>query len=349
VDLEKRTKHYASLSTRLTYLNDDEIRRLIAPVRRPQRGVGSSGVVFLNEDRIFVKRIPLSHLEFNNPFNTHNLHQLPLYYSYGVGSFGLGAWREVAASRKTTSWVLDASSPHFPLTYHHRVVELRGRRARLADKALSGYVSYWNNNARIGDYMAARSNASHEVILFQEYIPHTLRTWLPDNLEQTPAMFEQARKMLNDLRDREVVHFDSHHMNYLTDGTTCYLTDFGLAMDREFSLTIPEQKFLERNRSYDWVLFAAWAPGYILDRYRTYAAEQPSLVIAVTEGNEPADPFELNQLLLKNLEYLSEPLNLPLAYVREVLKIRDTALAGLDFYRRLIKRKTTKFDDRKHK
>jgi len=61
---------------------------------------------------------------------------LPTFYSYGVGSAGFGAWRELAA--------LQAMSGvrGFPVHLHHRVM-LRRSAPRSLPWSETEYVDYW--------------------------------------------------------------------------------------------------------------------------------------------------------------------------------------------------------------
>ena len=96
-DIESRRKRHAVMSSQLVYLNNAELAKLIRPIPRPQYGWGSSGITKLGATQIFVKRIPMTTLELENAYSTKNHYRLPTYYSYGIGSAGLGVWREIAA------------------------------------------------------------------------------------------------------------------------------------------------------------------------------------------------------------------------------------------------------------
>ncbi|MDA1073522.1 MAG: hypothetical protein O3A63_02010 [Proteobacteria bacterium] len=318
-------------------------------MKRPQRGKDSSGVVTLGGHKMFIKRLPLTTQELKKTYSTHNHHRLPHFFSYGIGSLGFGAWREVAAATKASNWVLDGTCPNFPMLYHHRILKLRGRTAQVSERNLTGYVEYWNNNPSVGQFTRDRANATHEVILLQEYIPFTLRSWFADNLDQASSVFSQLKVITDFLQSNGVVHFDCHHYNVLTDGERCYLTDFGLAMDEAFELTIPERKFLELNADCDWGTFVSRSVEYLADRYHASSKKQQSLVIAATAANEPDNKLKLEMLLLKNLEYLAGPLDLPAAYVKQMLEHRDVSLLMAEFYRKLIIRKTTRLDHKRLK
>jgi hypothetical protein len=56
---------------------------------------------------VFMKKIPLTTLEYNNMFDTSNLYNLPTFYNYPIGSAGINCFRELTMHIKTTKWVLE--------------------------------------------------------------------------------------------------------------------------------------------------------------------------------------------------------------------------------------------------
>lgn len=53
------------------------------------------------------------------------------------------------------------------------------------------------------------------------------------------------------MNGQEVMHFDGHFGNILTDGERLYIADLGLATSSRFDLSKQEIDFLERNRTHD--------------------------------------------------------------------------------------------------
>jgi hypothetical protein len=53
------------------------------------------------------------------------------------------------------------------------------------------------------------------------------------------------------MNSQEVMHFDGHFGNILTDGERLYIADLGLATSSRFDLSKQEIDFLERNRTHD--------------------------------------------------------------------------------------------------
>jgi CBS domain-containing protein len=99
-------------------------------------------VVQLGKRKVFVKRIPVTDLELANPYSTRNLHSLSNYYNYGLGSAGLGVYREIIANIKTTNWLRDAIRDGFQYPGQD------GKRVGMV--TFSDFVRYLSNcNARV--------------------------------------------------------------------------------------------------------------------------------------------------------------------------------------------------------
>src|SRR5438034_8767189 len=103
----------------------------------------SKHTVEIGHSKVFVKRVPVTNIEYDNMFSTRNLYDLPTYYNYGVGSAGLGVFRELVTHIKTTNWVLEGAITTFPLTYHYRIIPSSGARIDVDMERHRGYVEYW--------------------------------------------------------------------------------------------------------------------------------------------------------------------------------------------------------------
>ena len=120
-----RIKTYAHLSTEINCLSDVKLCCLLHQAQPMHTGIGGKSVLLtINDTPIFVKKIPLTDLEREpqHTLLTANFFELPLFYQYGIGSTGFGAWRELAAHIMTTNWVLSGECPNFPLLYNWRVL-----------------------------------------------------------------------------------------------------------------------------------------------------------------------------------------------------------------------------------
>ncbi|MCX7587761.1 protein kinase [Phenylobacterium sp. 58.2.17] len=276
--LMSRRRAYDALAPRLASLSDNDLTALLAQTTTWHDHVlgNKSGVIALDGAKVFVKKITLTDLELapDNRGTSANLFDLPMFYQYGVGSAGFGAWRELQAYLRATGWVLSGECPYFPLVYHWRVLP-RARRAPLPaakQEWLDQAPDYWNGSNAVRQRLAAISAATTSIVLFLEYVPEMLHTWLENRLsgqsvdaalESTFFNFhDQWRAARGFMNDRGMLHFDLHARNVLTDGDQVFVTDFGLALCADFDLSSSERAFFEAHRHYDhayldWVV-AKW-------------------------------------------------------------------------------------------
>lgn len=254
--INQRKQTYFDLSSKLAQI---DTANLIAQLdnSKPFTGWGRNQTIEIDGSKLFVKRVPVTTIEQENMFLTANMHNLPTSYNYGIGSVGLGVFRELVAHIKTTNWVLGGEHENFPLLYHYRFVPFSGKRAEVNQAEHDEYIAYWGGNENIDQYMVERRNASVELLLFLEYIPDVLHGWLLENLEQLPKTLGQMETTIDFLHEKRILHFDAHYWNFLTDGERIYLTDFGLVLDRNFALNEAEQAFFEANTFYDYGEFVS--------------------------------------------------------------------------------------------
>ncbi len=298
--LQSRRDAHAIASSRLSTLNDADLQALIGqgtPLEIRGGGRFPPSLVDVGGVPVFVKTIALTDIERrpDNLYSTANLFRLPLYYQYGVGSTGFGAWRELAACRMASDWAFSGACESFPLLYHWRVLprpapppmteEARQRSERA--------VAYWNGSAAIRARREAIRTAGASVVLFLEYFPETLDIWLKGRLAEGGAIAEAAILRSHDQLDgvaaflnaRGLLHFDLHYHNVLTDGAALYVTDFGLAIWSGFDLSAAERRFFEGRQLYDRCYLAnylvAWIDGL---------EGPPTLTAAVTARLERYGP-----------------------------------------------------------
>ena len=107
-DLETRRATYCDLNTRFAQMDNRQLLALLKG-NETRRGWGRNHVVQLGRRKIFVKRIAVTDLEYDNPYSTKNLFRLPTYYNIGVGSAGLGVNREIL-SHHINSWGMSGDS-----------------------------------------------------------------------------------------------------------------------------------------------------------------------------------------------------------------------------------------------
>jgi len=294
--LERRRRVYEAASAQLAGLTDEALAARVATAASPRRGVGGdSGVVDLDGRQVFVKRINLTDLEAasGNIGSTANLFELPLFYQYGVGSAGFGAWRELAAYRRASDWVLAGDCPSFPMLYHWRVLPRAAPPPPTEDQQarLQRAVAYWEDSTAIRARLEAIRDAPQSVVLFLEYVPQTAAAWLDARLAAGGEEAAAALMLFHDrltevaafINARGMLHFDLHRLNVLTDGDRLYAGDFGLSLCSDFDLSPAERAFYEVHADYD--------RGFVALGVVTAAGEQvaPSPSVAATiERCKPA-------------------------------------------------------------
>ncbi|MGI5488601.1 serine/threonine protein phosphatase [Microtetraspora malaysiensis] len=259
-----RVSRYSDVASTLALHSDRQLGESLEQAQTLGSGIGGTSVLLdIDGVPVFAKRIPLTDLErrAGNVMSTANLFEVPSFCQYGlveIGGPGFGAWRELAANVMTTNWVLAGRSAAFPLLYHWRV--LPGAPPPSDEHAdVEAVVQYWEGSPAVRDRLHALARASASIVLFQEFIPYNLDNWLAaqrtagqDAATAASAMVESC--LLTDvafMNGQELMHFDGHFGNILTDGERLYIADLGLATSPRFDLTKQEIEFLERNRTHD--------------------------------------------------------------------------------------------------
>jgi hypothetical protein len=334
--IDLRRQRYFELSSLIAQTDNTHLHSF-SEAHESSAGWGRNHTFDFGSSKVFVKRVPVTDIEFANFFSTKNLYSLPTYYNYGVGSAGLGVFRELAAHIKTTNWVLDGQIETFPLMYHYRVIPFSGKRAELDQERHKGYVEYWGGDENIGRYMLDRANANHELVLFLEYVPHVLQTWLEQNPGKIEAVLGELCATIDFLRKNGVIHFDAHFHNILTDGERTYLTDFGLVLDKSFTLTDGEMAFFKANTHYDYGEVLSCL-GTLL--HRAYAAlpENDKRRLKARVGMEEINQYhELMPVILDNIEEdgIASIMKLEKSYATCVVRYRSIIKLMTNFYVRL--------------
>ncbi|MBA2368182.1 MAG: protein kinase family protein [Candidatus Protochlamydia sp.] len=269
-----RTSQYQNISKHLENLSDTELLELLKQGTPLQSGWGSTIKLEINGFPIFVKQVPLNEIE-GEPHNiksTKNSFDLPVYYQYGVNSGGFSVWRELSAHEMTTKWVLAGETDNFPLMFHWRILNNFQEKKPFDLTEYEKYVAYWENSSAIGQRMKANHQATSNVVLFIEYIPETLKSWLKKEskkgnvaIDKAMAMVEQSlQDTTNFLRKKEMLHFDAHFHNILTDGERLYFSDFGLAISSKFALSKDELQFFQTHLNYDCYYVATKVTNWIV-------------------------------------------------------------------------------------
>ena len=329
--LGARREMYFSVNSEIAAMSNAEIRALLSE-GETSPGWGTHQTVDVCGAKVFVKSVPVTELEYANAFSTRNLYDMPLYYNYGVGSAGFGAFRELLTHIATTNWVLEGATPYFPLLYQFRLLPFEGERAVIDSQRRDGYLRYWGGSEAIGRYFDARMKAKHDLVLFLEHVPNTLGPWLMQHLDRCEGALEDLRKAIAFLRAQGIVHFDAHFFNVLTDGEQAYLTDFGLTLARRFDLRTDERRFLADHEYYDYgeVL---WSLGYLLvEIYQKLSEGERIAVVDICGVPHGTPPREMLSPLTRSIEQLVEPMGLHRGFVGPVRKYRDVIVLMDEFY-----------------
>ncbi|MBO1766974.1 serine/threonine protein kinase [Allobranchiibius sp. GilTou38] len=262
-DLERRTIRHRAVSAELASWSDRELAAALEGGELGGTGIGGSTMrISVLGTSVFVKSVVLTEAERRPGSNrpTGNVFDLPTWYSWGVGSAGFGAWREVAAHEMTTRWALAGTCADFPLLHHYRVLPSPPSEATPGQRDdIEHAVRFWDGSPAVRRRLEAMARASDAVVLFLEYVPETVRQWFTRQLGGDAPTAEAACALLEHqllgavrcMRSGGLTHFDAHFRNLLTDGDRVYVSDFGLAASPSFDVTEPERQFLQHTVDHD--------------------------------------------------------------------------------------------------
>lgn len=270
--ISHRIERYYQLNSAISSLSNKQLNQLFKTTEQT-KGWGKNHQLVIQKHAVFVKRIPLTKLEYNKAFSTKNLFKLPIYYNYGVGSAGFGAFRELLTHIKTSNWVLNKEIESFPLLYHYRIIKVENWK-KSAEKVSERYVTYWNGNKNIEKYVNARKNAKYELVLFLECFPHTLSNWFAKNTHKAATLLQDMKNVSTFLWKKGIIHFDAHFSNLLSDGKQLYISDFGLALDKNFELTKKERAFYELHNNYDLAEYLWAMAGQVVRMYQALSIKK---------------------------------------------------------------------------
>ncbi|NJO43695.1 MAG: hypothetical protein HC865_24745 [Cyanobacteria bacterium RU_5_0] len=336
---ELRRQKYFSLSSQLAHLDNTQLRELFdhSESNESSTGWGSGHIIDFGKSKVFVKRIPVTNLEYDNLFSTKNLYSLPTFCNYGIGpvaSTGFGIFRELVTHIKTTQWVLDGEIATIPLMYHYRIMPFFGQRLAVDMDRHKAYVESWGNNVNIGNYALDRAIANYELVLFLEYIPHILATWLHENPNTLEQSLNEIRATIDFLRMKGIIHFDAHFHNILTDGNRIYLTDFGLVLDKNFALTKDEEDFFEQNIFYDYGEVLRNLRHLMRWSYDRCSEIDKRRIVEKYDIKPGLQPHELVSILLDNIELIQADGDMQLDefYVASIVKYRSIIMLMHKFF-----------------
>jgi hypothetical protein len=337
--IEVRRKRYFNLSSHIAQLDDTQLRSLVnnSESRESSTGWGINHTIVIGQSQVFVKHLPVTNLEYDNLFSTKNLYNVPTYCNYGVGLFastGFGVFRELVTHLKTTHWVLEGAIATFPLMYHYRIIPFSRQRAEVDLEQHKSYMEYWGNSENAGNYALDRASTNYELVLFLEYVPYVLETWLGENPHKLQKPLDDLRMTIDFLRRKGIIHFDAHFQNVLTDGEQTYLTDFGLVLDKSFALTKDEVSFFEHNIFYDYGYVLRNLGHLIRPSYDSCSENDKRRIMQKYNIKEGLQPYQVRSLLLDNIEQIHADRDIKLDefYVATVVRYRSIIALMQDFF-----------------
>lgn len=126
-------------------------------------------------------------------------------------------------------------------------------------------VKYWNNLSAVGNRLKLMNQATSSIVVFSEYFPQTLHSFLMQKAKEEKHEFDKVVKIAErDLQeaaqfmaDHGMLHFDAHSENIMTDGHRLYFADFGLATSSLFDLSAEEKAFFAEHQNYDQIYVQA--------------------------------------------------------------------------------------------
>lgn len=294
---DERAAVHAAVATRLALLSDRRLAQEVTAATPLGSGMGGRAAELdVDGTRVFVKRVPLTDLELSpeRVRSTANHFGLPVFYQYGIGSAGFGAWRELAAHTLTTHWVLTGAHPDFPLMYHWRVLPDAPPQGYVDEfGGIEGAVAHWEGHPAVRARLEAIGRSTASLVLFLEHVPYTLGSWLADRRAaaarggESPPYARTAAAMVRGadfMSARGFVHFDAHFRNVLTDGRSIRFADFGLALSSAFELSADESAFLDAHLAYD----RHYVTGHLLRHHLSDEVYDAAFLRAWLTGTRPA-------------------------------------------------------------
>lgn len=246
------------LTALLADLDDAEVLAILDGAEHLATGIGgATSRVRLQGSDIFVKHLPLTAIEKDDPISTINRFGLPVSCHYGIGSPGFGVGREIATHQLTSKWVTSGATAHFPVLYHWRVLDQRCRVDVSEFDGAAPQLQWGSHWPRVRARVEALATARSSVVLFLEYVPQTLDMWLREQFSSgdgTAALSSAIKQIVTGaawMDAHGMQHFDLHPRNILVRDGAMVFTDFGLALHQDFAMNRDERAFFAAHGGYD--------------------------------------------------------------------------------------------------
>lgn len=241
--------------------DDAETRALVEAAQRVGVGIGgTTGVAKIDGTSVFVKLLPLTRREMEDPFSTVDRSGLPFVSHYGIGSPAHGVGRKLAAHQMTSEWVRTGTADFFPLLLGSRILDHRCE-IDLSEFDEDGRHRQWGSHwPQVQARLDEMKSATASMVLFLEYVPETLGARLRKNAAATTGnsgessfvgAVDQIITATAWMEDQGFRHFDVHPDNILIHDDRLLFTDFGLSIHHDFVLTSEEETSMGSHTGFD--------------------------------------------------------------------------------------------------
>lgn len=270
--MSARVDRARSISAVIDGLDDTEVRELIEKAESIGVGIGgTTKTARIDGMPVFIKQLPITRSEEADLFATRNRTGLPFVSHYGIGSPAHGVGRELAAHKLTSAWVRSGEADFFPLLLGWRIIDLKSE-TDLSEFDGDDPQHRWGTSwPQVKTKLAEMKSVSTSMVLFLEYVPETLGSWVRRSLADGTgeadfaAAVDQIVEAAAWMEKRKFQHFDVHPGNILVREGRLLFTDFGLSLHPDFELTPEEASSMPTHTGFDrdtalmhlfhWVLF----------------------------------------------------------------------------------------------
>ncbi|HAU1190655.1 TPA: hypothetical protein ACT96X_000040 [Legionella pneumophila] len=330
----KRIEKYTIVSNTLACMSNQQLQQVLSTGKEMHAGIGGTSVrIDIENIPVFVKRVPITELELkpDNFMSTANIFKLPMCYQYGIGSAGFSAWRELAAHIMTTNWVISGNCPNFPILYSWRIIPNSSSKTDLSYwESTEKYFAYWENNESIKERVHGLNSSNASVLLFLEHFPKNLHQYLKEVLSSNIAELDSINHLkrvnksfetvLKFMHENGFLHMDAHFHNILADEDDIYLSDFGLALSKQFDLSMTEHNFVKDHEHYDRCSYSVNLLHGVLTTYAGKEHWDKTLSDYLTNKLSIKLPDKINEILSKNAP-IAEKMH---TFYKEIQKDKST-------------------------
>ncbi|HIH8949661.1 hypothetical protein SC191_10760 [Legionella pneumophila serogroup 1] len=330
----KRTEKYIIVSNTLACMSNQQLQQVLSTGNEMHAGIGGTSVgIDIKNIPVFVKRVPITELELkpDNFMSTANIFKLPMCYQYGIGSAGFSAWRELAAHIMTTNWVISGKCLNFPILYSWRIIPNSSSKTdRSYWESTEKYFAYWENNESIKERVHGLNSSNASVLLFLEHFPRNLHQHLKEVLSSSVAELDSINhleklnksfgRVLKFMQENGFLHMDAHFHNILADEDDIYLSDFGLALSKQFDLSMTEHNFVKDHEHYDRCSYSVNLLHGVLTTYAGKEHWDKTLSDYLTNKLSIKLPDKINEILSKNAP-IAEKMH---TFYKEIQKDKST-------------------------